>query len=46
MPRDFLLISHEICDDDVTKKPNERTSIPNRDFVVYQTKRLTGKEYY
>jgi hypothetical protein len=48
--RDFLPVSNEICaiyiDDDVTKNPNEHTSIPNRDFVVYPIKRLPGKEYY
>jgi hypothetical protein len=50
MTHDFLPVSNEICAiyiyDDVTKKPNEHTSIPNRDFVVYPTKRLPGKEYY
>jgi hypothetical protein len=50
MTRAFLPVSNEICaiyiDDDVTKNPNEHTSIPNRDFVVYTTKHLPGKEYY
>jgi hypothetical protein len=50
MTRDFLPVSNKICaiyiDDDVTKNPNEHTSIPNRDFVVYPTKRLPSKEYY
>jgi hypothetical protein len=50
MTRDFLPVSNEICaiciDDDVTKNPNEHTSILNRDFVVYPTKRLPRKEYY
>jgi hypothetical protein len=45
--RDFLPVSNEICaiyiDDDVTKNPNEHTPIPNRDFVVYPTKRLPCK---
>jgi hypothetical protein len=47
---DFLTVSNKICaiyiDDDVTKNPNEHTSIPNRDFVVYPTKRWPGKEIY
>jgi hypothetical protein len=50
MTRDFLPVSNKICaiyiDDDVTKNPNEHTSIPNRDFVVFSTKRLLRKEYY
>jgi hypothetical protein len=45
-----LPVSNEICaiyiDDEVKKNPNEHTSIPNRDFVVYPTKHLPGKEYY
>jgi hypothetical protein len=50
MTRDFLPVSNEICaiyiNDDVTKNPNEHSSIPNRKFVVYPTKGLPGKEYY
>jgi hypothetical protein len=50
MIRDFLPVSNEICaiyiDNDVIKHPNEHTSIPNRDFVVYPTKRFPDKEYY
>jgi hypothetical protein len=39
MTYDFLPVSNEICaiynDDDVTKNPNEHTSNPNRDFIIF-----------